>query len=56
MTQIAFTKDRNGKTIAHRWSTGARRWIRVGAENARVMISMGEAREVVRLNPDGTAR
>ena len=55
-TQIAFAADKNGTRIAHRWSTGARRWIRVSTENARVMIAMGEAREVVRLSPNGSAR
>jgi len=46
MTEIRFTTDKNGKRIAHSWWCHSRRWVRIGADKAEMMIAMGEAREV----------
>lgn len=44
---IAFTVDKNGRPIAYRDSRcSSARWIRIGVDEARLLIAQGLARQV----------
>jgi hypothetical protein len=43
---IAFTADKNGKPIAYYWSSLAMRWIRIGYDRAKTLVSAGDADQV----------
>jgi hypothetical protein len=43
---IAFTADKNGKPIAYYWSSLAMRWIRIGYDKAKMLVSTGGADQV----------
>jgi hypothetical protein len=43
---IAFKTDKRGKTLAYKYSPSASRWIKTGLDQARMMISTGQAKQV----------
>jgi hypothetical protein len=44
--QVAFTANRKGQPIAYRWCTSFHRWFRIGYEEAKFAVAIGEAIEV----------
>jgi hypothetical protein len=43
---IAFKTDKRGNTLAYKYSPSASRWIKMGLDQARMMISTGQAKQV----------
>lgn len=43
---IAFKTDKRGNTLAYKYSPSASRWIKIGLDQARMMISTGQAKQV----------
>ncbi len=44
--QVAFTSDKNGRTVAYRWLALAGRWVRISEDCGWLLVSTGDAREV----------
>ncbi len=45
--RIAFFHDKHGRKLAYRWGLAQGRWFRIGLDKAELMLSTGQAVQVV---------